>query len=111
MGRFKGLRTDRKFLPLSLFIIGFVNMIVPCPTVAVMYGYALNSGSAWAATVVFAVYAIATAVAVSVVIFIIFKASTAAGNLQKHWVEPLIMRLSGVVIVVFSGYGLVNPTM
>lgn len=111
MGRFKGLRTEHKFLPFSLFIIGFVNMIVPCPTAAVMYGYALNSGSAWAATLVFAAYAVATAIAVSVVIFLIFRMSNAANKLQKQWVEPLIMRLSGLVIVIFSGYGLVNPPM
>ena len=110
-GRFKDLRTDHNFLPFSLFVIGFVNMIVPCPTAAVMYGYALNSGSAWAATLVFAAYAVATAIAVSIVVFFIFRVSNAANKLQKQWIEPLIMRLSGLVIVVFSGYGLINLPM
>jgi nickel/cobalt exporter len=94
------------FLPLALFIIGFVNMIVPCPTAAVMYGYALNSGSSLAATLVFGIYAISTAIAVGAVIYLIFKATSMASKLQKDWVEPLIMRLAGGVIIIFSSYSL-----
>ncbi|MGW8193878.1 MAG: urease accessory protein UreH domain-containing protein [Desulforhopalus sp.] len=100
------LTTDRNMLPFALFGIGFFNMIVPCPTAAVMYGYALNSGSTLTATLVFGSYAISTALAVGGVIFIIFKATSMAGSLQKAWVEPLVMRLAGVVIVLFSAYEL-----
>ena len=92
-------------LPLALFGIGFVNMIIPCPTAAVMYGYALNSGHILTATLVFAVYAVSTAIAVGGVIYLMFKATSMASSLQKEWVEPLIMRVAGLVIVVFSGYG------
>ena len=102
----KRLSSSARFLPMALFVIGFVNMIVPCPTAAVMYGYALNSGSTWTATVVFGAYAASTALAVGGVIYLIFKATSMASNLQKDWVEPLIMRLSGVIIILFSGYGL-----
>ncbi len=103
--KFKELTKSRKMLPLALFGIGFVNMIIPCPTAAVMYGYALNSGHILTATLVFTVYAVSTAIAVGGVIYLMFKATSMASSLQKEWVEPLIMRTAGLVIVVFSGYG------
>ncbi len=100
------LTKDTKALPFALFGIGFVNMIVPCPTAAIMYGYALNAGSAFTATLVFGTYAISTAIAVGGVIYLIFKATSMANSLQKEWIEPLVMRLSGVIIVFFSVYGI-----
>lgn len=104
--RIKSLTRDKKLLPIGLFIIGFVNMIIPCPTAAVMYTYALNSGSVFAATLVFATYAASTAIAVGAVIFLIFQVTSMAKNMQKDWVEPLIMRAAGIVIILFSGLGL-----
>lgn len=104
--RLKQLTGNKKFLPPALFGIGFVNMIIPCPTAAVMYSYALNSGNAIAATVVFGTYAMSTALAVGAVIFLIYKTANRAHSLEKEWVEPLIMRLAGGVIVIFSSYGL-----
>lgn len=106
MIRIKGMTKDRKLLPPALFAIGFVNMIIPCPTAAVMYTYALNSGSVVTATLVFGTYAVSTAIAVGAVIYLIFKATRMARDLQKDWIEPLIMRFAGVVIILFSGYGL-----
>lgn len=100
------LTKNEKVLPVALFGIGFVNMIVPCPTAAIMYGYALNAGSAFKATLVFGTYAIATAIAVGGVIFLIFKATNMASSLQKNWIEPFVMRFSGAIIVFFSSYGL-----
>lgn len=104
--RLKTLTGNRRWLPYALFGIGFVNMIIPCPTAAVMYGYALNSGNAVAATLVFGTYALSTALAVGAVIFLIYKTTSMAGSLEKEWLEPLIMRLAGMIIVIFSGYGL-----
>lgn len=104
--RLKRLTKNKKLLPPALFAIGFVNMIVPCPTAAVMYTYALNAGSVWNATVVFGTYAVSTAIAVVAVIYLIFRATKMAHSLQKDWVEPFIMRFAGVVIIVFSGYGM-----
>ncbi len=109
--RIKSLTKNKKLLPPALFGIGFVNMIVPCPTAAVMYTYALNAGSVWNATVVFGAYAVSTAIAVGAVIYLIFKATTMAHSLQKDWVEPFIMRFAGVVIIVFSGYGMYQGFM
>lgn len=106
MARVKRLTKNKKLLPPALFAIGFVNMIVPCPTAAVMYTYALNAGNAWNATVVFGTYAVSTAMAVGAVIYLIFRATRMAHSLQKDWVEPVVMRLAGVIIIVFSGYGM-----
>ncbi len=97
---------QKKYLAPTLFGIGFVNMIIPCPTAALMYGYALNSGSAVEATLVFGSYAISTAIAVGVVIYAIYRVTTMAGRLQMEWVEPLIMRVAGGIIFIFSGFGL-----
>ena len=105
------LTKDTKVLPFALFGIGFVNMIVPCPTAAIMYGYALNAGSAFTATLVFGTYAISTAIAVGGVIYLIFKATSMANSLQRDWVEPLVMRLSGVIIVFFSVYGIYQASV
>jgi nickel/cobalt exporter len=103
------LAKNKQMLPFALFGIGFVNMVIPCPTAAVMYGYALNAGSTLTATLVFGTYAISTAIAVGGVIFVIFKATSMASSLQKEWVEPFIMRLAGGVIIIFSVYGLYQP--
>lgn len=106
MSRIKRLTKNKKLLPPALFTIGFVNMIIPCPTAAVMYTYALNSGNVADAMIVFGTYAFSTAIAVGGVIFLIFRATKMAHNLQKEWVEPLIMRISGVVIIIFSAIGI-----
>lgn len=106
LSRLHTLTKNNHLLPFALFGIGFVNMIVPCPTAAIMYGYALNAGNALTATLVFGTYAISTAIAVGGVVFFIFKATSMANSLQKEWVEPLIMRVSGLVIVLFSVYGI-----
>ena len=106
MTQIKRLAKNKTLLPPALFAIGFVNMIIPCPTAAVMYTYALNSGSVIEAIVVFGTYAISTAIAVGVVIYFIFKATKMAHSLQKEWIEPFIMRFAGIVIIIFSGYGI-----
>lgn len=106
MTRLKRLTKNKKLLPPALFAIGFINMIVPCPTAAVMYSYALNAENILAATIVFGTYAVSTAIAVGAVIYLIFRTTKMAHNLQKDWVEPTIMRFSGFIIVLFSGYGI-----
>ncbi len=90
----------------ALFGVGFVNMIIPCPTVAIMYGYALDSGSITKATLVFAAYALTTAIAVAAVIYAIFKVTSLLHKLNQHWVENAIMRTAGVITLVFSTYSL-----
>jgi nickel/cobalt exporter len=106
ISRLQTLAKNKKMLPFALFGIGFINMIIPCPTAAVMYGYALNAGSTLTATLVFGSYALSTAIAVGGVIFIFFKATSTASSMQKEWIEPLIMRSAGGIIIIFSAYGL-----
>lgn len=98
----------RKLTGLALFGIGFVNMIIPCPTVAIMYGYALDSGSALKATIVFGVYAIGTAVAVAGVIFAIFHVKRLLERLSQDWVESALMRGAGVITIIFASYSLLT---
>jgi len=90
----------------GLATLGFVNMIVPCPTVAIMYSYALESGSATQAVSVFASYAVGTAIALAGVIFAIYKVTGLVRKLQKPWIEPAIMRTAGALTICFGIYTL-----
>lgn len=92
----------------GLGTLGFVNMIVPCPTVAILYSYGLNSASPLKATAVFGVYAVATGAALAGVIFAIYKVAGLMRKLDKPWIEPLIMRLAGLLTVGFGVYSLVQ---
>lgn len=90
----------------GLFTIGFVNMIVPCPTVALMYGYALDSGSVLKGTAVFGIYALGTGIALAAVIYAIYRAASLVRTLTSEWVEPLVMRTAGVMTIAFGAYSL-----
>ena len=90
----------------GLFSIGFVNMIVPCPTVAIMYTYAFDSGSVYKGTLVFASYALGTGLALAGVIYAIYRAAGFVRTLTQEWVEPLVMRTAGVMTIGFGGYAL-----
>lgn len=106
VSRLRHISSTSQLLAPALFLVGFLNMIIPCPTVAIMYSYALNSGRALEGLIVFGIYAISTTIAVSCVITLIFLVTNMAGKLQKKWIEPLIMRISGIIIIVFSIYEL-----
>ena len=90
----------------GLGLFGFVNMIVPCPTVAILYSYALNSADAAKAVAVFGVYALGTGLALAGVIFAIHKITGLMRKLRKPWVEPLIMRAAGLLTAGFGAYSL-----
>ncbi len=87
---------------LALFGVGFVNMIIPCPTVVIMYSYALDSGNILKATLVFAAYALTTALAVAAVIYAIFKVTSLLHTLNQHWIENAVMRTAGALTLLFS---------
>ena len=91
---------------LGLFVFGFVNMIVPCPTAAIMYSYSLRSGDPWLGTAVFAAYALGTGVALAAVIWAIYKTTNALRALDRPWIEPLVMRATGVMVIAFAVYSL-----
>lgn len=95
-------RMKKKMSFTAMFIVGFVNMIIPCPTVAIMYKYAVDSGSYLKATTIFGIYAIATAIAVGGVIYAIFRATNAFYTLQKEWIESAVMRTAGAITLFFG---------
>ncbi|PLX80448.1 MAG: hypothetical protein C0616_08405, partial [Desulfuromonas sp.] len=104
-----GLVTRKKKLTgATLLGIGFVNMIIPCPTVAIMYTYALDSGSVVKSTAVFAIYALGTAVAVAGVIYAIYRVTRLLKTLAQEWVEALVMRVAGLITILFAGYSLLH---
>ena len=90
----------------GLFAFGFVNMIVPCPTAAIMYSYALRSGDAWRSSAVFGAYALGTGAALAGVIWAIYRTTNALRTLDRPWIEPLVMRLTGVLVIGFAIYSL-----
>ena len=92
----------------ALFSIGFVNMIIPCPTVAIMYSYALDSGSYLNASAVFGIYAIGTSLAVGAVIYGIHKVTSLLKTLCQDWVEGAIMRTAGVMTIFFGAYAMMQ---
>jgi nickel/cobalt exporter len=94
----------------GLTVFGFINMIVPCPTVAIMYTYGLDSGSILKSTLVFLSYAIGTGITLAAVIFAIYKATNALNALNKPWIEPLVMRTAGVLTIVFAVYSYLADT-
>jgi len=96
----------RKLTAFALFGIGFVNMIIPCPTVAIMYKYALDSTSAWKASAIFGIYALGTAMAVGGVIYAIFRVARILEKLSQDRVENALMRSAGLVTIFFASYAL-----
>jgi len=90
----------------GLFSFGFVNMIVPCPTVAIMYSYALESGDWLKSALVFGIYAVATAVAVGGVIFLLRRAADFVKRMEKPWLEAAVMRFAGLLTIGFGVYSL-----
>jgi len=94
----------------GLTVFGFLNMIVPCPTVAIMYSYGLDSGNILKSTLVFLCYALGTGLTLSAVIFAIYKATNALNALNKSWIEPLVMRTAGVLTIGFVVYSYLADT-
>lgn len=91
---------------MGLLVVGFVNMIIPCPTLAIMYSYGLESGNAFKSILVFGVYALSTGIAISSVIYAIYKVAHLVRKLNQHWIETAIMRSVGVLTIVFGMYSL-----
>lgn len=90
----------------AMFGIGFVNMIVPCPTAAIMFKYSIESGDPATSAMVFGSYAVGTAVSVGLVIAGLYKAANWMRGLEKPWLESAIMRTAGLLIVIVGVYSL-----
>lgn len=87
----------------GMFSIGFINMIIPCPTAAVMYTYALVAKSVPVGTTIFLAYALATSLVLLIITYFLGKATLFFKKLGQEKYEVLITRISGVFI---AGFGL-----
>jgi len=88
----------------GMFSLGFINMVIPCPTLAVMYGYALNAKSMWHGTWIFLLYGITTTILLMFLAFLLVKASQLMKVLGRGQNEALLSRISGVLIAAFGIY-------
>lgn len=104
-----GVHNHKKTTGTALFTVGFINMLIPCPTIAIMYGFAIESGNYIKSTTVFAVYALATSLAVGVVIYGIFRVTALLRTLSQPWIETAIMKTIGVMTIFFGVYSLHLP--
>ena len=88
----------------GMFSIGFINMIIPCPTAGVMYTYALVSKSIPVGTTIFLAYALATALVLLIITYSLGKATLFFKKLGQEKYEVLITRISGALIAAFGVY-------
>lgn len=98
--------SNRKFkhgIYWGMFSIGFINMIIPCPTASVMYTYALVAKSIPIGTTIFLAYALATALVLLIITYFLGKATLFFKKLGQEKYEVLITRISGALI---SGFGI-----
>jgi len=86
----------------GMFSIGFINMIIPCPTASVMYTYALVAKSIPVGTTIFLAYALATSLVLLIITYSLGKATLFFKKLGQEKYEVIITRISGVLI---SGFG------
>jgi len=88
----------------GMFSLGFINMIIPCPTAAVMYTYALVAKSIPIGTTIFLAYALATALVLLIITYALGKATLFFKKLGQEKYEVLITRISGALIAAFGIY-------
>ena len=88
----------------GMFSIGFINMIIPCPTAAVMYTYALVAKSIPVGTTIFLAYALATSLVLLIITYFLGKATLFFKKLGQEKYEVLITRISGALIAGFGVY-------
>ncbi len=88
----------------GMFSIGFINMIIPCPTAAVMYTYALLAKSVPVGTTIFLAYALATSLVLLIITYSLGKATLFFKKLVQEKYEVLITRISGAFIAGFGVY-------
>jgi nickel/cobalt exporter len=88
----------------GMFSLGFVNMIIPCPTAAVMYTYALVAKSIPVGTSIFLAYALATSLVLLIITYFLGKATMFFKKLGQEKYEVLITRISGALIAGFGIY-------
>jgi nickel/cobalt exporter len=101
--RFKG-RSFKHGVLWGIFSIGFVNMIIPCPTAGVMYTYCLVSKNVVTSMIIFLAYAVTTSIVLFGMTYFLWKASAFLKKLNQEKNETLITRFSGALIAAFGIY-------
>jgi nickel/cobalt exporter len=91
----------------GMFSIGFINMIMPCPTAGVMYTYALVSKSVFVGMTIFFAYALSTSLVLLIITYFLGKATFFFKNLGREKYEVLLTRISGALIAAFGMYMMV----
>jgi len=86
----------------GVFSVGFVNMMVPCPTTAVMFTYTFVAKNAWQGIAIFLSYAISTTIVLFIITFFLAKVSLFLKKLEQEKYEILITRVSGILIAAFG---------
>ena len=88
----------------GMFSLGFINMIIPCPTAGVMYTYALVAKSIPVGTAIFLAYALSTSLVLLIITYFLGKATLFFKKLGQEKYEVLITQISGALIAVFGVY-------
>jgi len=88
----------------GMFSVGFINTIVPCPTLAIIYSYAIVAKSIIHSLTIFVTYAITTSLVLLIIAYLLAKTSQKLRSLDQPWVETFLTRLTGVIIVLFGLY-------
>ncbi len=88
----------------GMFSLGFVNMIIPCPTASVMYSYALVAKSITVGSIIFLGYAISTSLVLLIITYFLGKATLFFKKFGQEKYEVLITRVSGILIALFGVY-------
>ena len=88
----------------GMFSLGFVNMIIPCPTAGVMYTYALVAKSIPVGTAIFLAYALSTSLVLLIITYFLGKATLFFKKLGQEKYEVLITQISGALIAGFGVY-------
>ncbi len=88
----------------GMFSLGFVNMIIPCPTAGVMYTYALVAKSIPVGTAIFLAYALSTSLVLLIITYFLGKATLFFKKLGQEKYEVLITQISGALIALFGVY-------
>lgn len=87
----------------AMFIFGVISMVIPCPTLVPMYA-ALTTGSHtwWEGALFFTLYAVSTGLTITIVAVAMSNARTFVQALEDHGHRLVILRLSGVIMLVMG---------
>lgn len=87
---------------IGLFVLGVLNMVLPCTTNAAALVLAASAGSLPGAALVFGLYGLSAAIAMTILLLIVHRSASLLKSLGNKKVEMVLLRASGVLMVIFS---------